>query len=132
MIWARGTRKVCLVAGVARGRSRSVVVVCVALCARHSRVRARQRIVRISSVIEVDVCPVRRVVARFAGRRERNRGMVWIGCTLPVRLMAAVAGGRQRCVVVVGVALRACHRCMRSRQREYRGVIEARRYPCGG
>ena len=132
MVRARCTGKVCLVAGVARGRSRSVVVVGVALGAWHSRVRARQRIIRIRSVIEVDVRPIRRVVTRFARGWECNRGMVWIGRTFPVRLVAAVAGGRQRCVVVVGVALRACHRCMRSRQREYRGVIEARRYPCGG
>ncbi len=42
-----------------------------------------------------------------------------------VRLMASVAGRRQRRVVVVYVAIRAGHRCVESRQRKSRlAVIE--------
>ena len=49
-----------------------------------------------------------------------------------VRLVAAVAGSGQRCVVVVGMARGTGHRCVSPGQRE-RGVvvIESRRCPRG-
>lgn len=56
--------------------------------------RARQRIVRIRGVIEVDVRPVSCAVARVAGRRECRSRVVRIGRSLPVRLMTPIAGRR--------------------------------------
>ena len=60
--------------------------------------------------------------------------MVGIRGAGEIRLMAAVAGRGQRCVVVVGVALRASHRGVGARQREGRGVViegGARPIRCG-
>jgi len=96
----------------------------VALHALQCRVRSRERVIRIRGVVEVDVGPIRRIVAGFARSGKRRGGMVGIGRALPVRLMAAVARRRQRRVVVICVALRARHRRMRSHQREDRRVIE--------
>ena len=95
-----------------------------ALHALQRRMRPRQRVIRVCGVVKVDVSPIRRVVARFAGSREPRGGMVGISRTLPVRLMAAVASRRQRRVVVVRVALRTRHRRMRSHQRKHRRMIE--------
>jgi len=56
--------------------------------------------------------------------------MRWIRCSIPVRLMAAVTGRRQGCVVVIGVACCAGHGGMSARQRECRrGMIERGRGP---
>ena len=96
-----------LVARVARGRRVGVVVVRVALRAGQRRVHARQRIVGVQCVIEVDVRPVGRCVAGIARGGEARSRMVGIRRAVPIRLVAAEAGCGQRRVVVVGVALRA-------------------------
>lgn len=123
------TLEVRLMARVARRRSRSVVVVCMALDALQGRVRSGQRIVRIGRMVEVDARPVRRAVACVASCRKRSSSVARIGCALPIRLMAAVARRRQSRVVVVRVALCARHSRMRPGQREYRSMIEGGRRP---
>lgn len=71
-------------------------------------------------MIEGCVEPVRGVVARLAGRGEELRlgGVPRIGGVVVVSLVAANAGGRKRCVVVVDVAVCALPRGngMRTRQ----------------
>jgi hypothetical protein len=46
-----------------------------------------------------------------------------------IRLVAGVAIGRHRCVVVIDMALRASQRGMKAGQGEYCRVIEGRRSP---
>jgi len=57
--------------------------------------------------------------------------MIRIRCARPIGLVTAIAVRRQRCVVVVGVALCARNSRVRSGQRKHRGVIEGRRAPRG-
>ncbi len=59
--------------------------------------------------------------------------MTGVGGAVEIRLVARVAIGGQRCVVVVHVALRARHAHVRARQRESRlRVVERRRAPAAG
>lgn len=58
--------------------------------------------------------------------------MIRIRGAIPVLLMASVTGSRQRCVVVVDVALHTGNACVSSCQWEYRGVIECCRRPARG
>ena len=74
-------------------------------------------------MVEGGSCPRRGGVARVARRREARRRVVRIRGPVVIRLMAAVAGSRQRRVVVVHVAAIACHARMRARQWESRGVV---------
>src|SRR5579863_3091142 len=57
--------------------------------------------------------------------------MIWICGSRPVCLVAPVAVGRERRVVIVGVALRAWDGGMSSGERKYRRMIECRWAPCG-
>jgi hypothetical protein len=84
---------------------------------------SRQRIVRIDGVIKIDVRPCGGVVARVAGGRKRNGGVIRIGCILEVRLMTAKARRRQCRVVVVHVALSAGNRRVRSGEWKRRVVV---------
>ena len=69
VIRIRRPREVGLVAAIAGGRQSRVVVVDMALRARHAHVRSRQR-ERSGVVIERGLGPGSRVMARFAGRGE--------------------------------------------------------------
>lgn len=71
-------------------------------------------------------------VARVTGRWESHGNVTRIRGPGEIRLMAAVAVGRQRRVVVIRVALRTSQCGMRSQQREYRRMIESRRSPVSG
>lgn len=63
-------------------------------------------------------------MARITSRREPSRCVVWIGGPGVIRLVTAIAGRGQRCVVAVHVALHAGDvRRVISRQRERRGVV---------
>ena len=108
---------------VARVTSRGcvgVVVVRVALRAGQRRMHARQRIIRVLRVVEVDVCPIRCGVARVARGWEASRSVVGIRRAVPIRLMATEARCGQSRVVVISVALRAGDRGVRARQWENR------------
>jgi hypothetical protein len=98
----------------------------VALHASQGRVHSSEWIIRIRSVIEVDGGPIARGVAGIARRRKASRHMARIVCLGPVALVTSETGNRQRCVVVVRVALRAGNRGMGASQREDRVVIECR------
>lgn len=100
-----------------------------ALRATQRRVRARQRVVGVERVIELRIQPVGRRVAGVAGVRQVERHVARIAAAREVRLVASEAVLRQRCVVSVRVALRACDRGMGARQGEHRRVIERRRHP---
>lgn len=102
-----------------------VVVVDMALRTGHSRVSARQGKDR--SVVEGGRCPVARGVAQGAVGRESSRDMGRVGCACEVCLVTSIAGGRQRRVVVVGVALCAGHGGVCARQRESGVVVIERR-----
>ena len=82
-------------------------------------------------MVEGGSCPRRGGVARVARRREARRRVVRIRGPVVIRLMAAVAGSRQRRVVVVHVATIAGHTGVRAGQRECRrAVIERCARPC--
>lgn len=64
-------------------------------------------------------------MAERAVRRETTRYVSRIRRAIEICLMAAVAGGGQRCVVIIYVALCAGHSNVRARERERsRAVIE--------
>ena len=129
-----GAREVRLVATVAVGRQRRVVVVRVARRTSHGDVRARQR-ERRRVVIKACSGPIRSAVASLARGWEARRSMRRIGGSVEICLVAADAGRRQRSVVRAGagVALHARHSGVETSQRERRGaVIKGRRCPVGG
>ena len=74
-------------------------------------------------VIERRASPCRGCVACITSGREPCCGMVGIRCSVPIRLVAAVAGGWQRRVVVIGVARRTGNGCVCARQREGRVAV---------
>lgn len=74
-------------------------------------------------VVERGSRPRRRGVARLACGGESCCGMVRVGRILIVRLVTGVAIGRNRCVVVVHVAICAGHRGMCACERESRVVV---------
>ena len=69
-------------------------------------------------VIERGACPRRSGVARVTSRWESSGLVVRIRSRVVVRLMAANAGGRQRCVVIVYVATGARHSRVKPSERE--------------
>jgi hypothetical protein len=69
-------------------------------------------------VVESSVEPAGRRMARSARGWEARAHVIRIGRPAVVLLMATIAIGRQRRVVVVHVTASARHRCVRSRQRE--------------
>lgn len=121
-----GPSIVCLVARVAGRRRPCIDVIYVTLDAIYRRVRAGKR-ERSVVVVERRSGPIRRRVACVAGRREPCGGMSRIGCTVPIRLVAAVACGGQCCVVVVHMALSTVEARVRSSERESRVVVIERR-----
>jgi len=77
-------------------------------------------------VIEGRARPARRVVAQRTRVREPGGDVIRIVRSLILGSVAAIAIGRNCRVVVIDVALRACHRGVRSRQREARVVVVER------
>lgn len=129
MIGIRGAGEIGLVARVAGRRRIHIAVIGVTLNAGQGRVHARQRVVRIQRVVEIDGSPVARVVARIARCRETSGSVPGIIRPGPVCLMAAEACRRECRVVVVGVTLHARKCCVNASEREYRSVVERRRGP---
>lgn len=74
-------------------------------------------------VIEHRAEPGTGVVASLARGRETSGDMVRVVRSLVIRLVAAIAGGRQRGVVVVHVALRAGDGYVETGERESRQVM---------
>jgi hypothetical protein len=118
-----GTREVRLVAAVAIGGQRWVVIVDVTLSAGDRHVRARQR-ERCLAVVKLRTTPGRGAVARRAGGREADHGMRGAICVVEVGLVASEAvGGKRAGVIVVDVALGAVDRHVGACQRELCGVV---------
>lgn len=115
-------------AGVAIGRHGCVVVIGVALRAGQSGMCAGQRKHR--CVIECGRSPVSGRVAQSAICREAGRHVSGVRGPGKIRLVAAVAGRWQRCIVVIGMATRARNSRMCAGQRESRVVmVKGRRRP---
>ena len=125
-----GSREVRLVTAIARRRQVIEVVVCVTLRAAHRCVRSRQGPVGKLGMVEIrHRRPGHICMAGIASGREVRRNVTRIIGAGEISLMAAVAVGGNRCVVVIGVALGAGQRGMEAQQREHRGVIEGGRSP---
>jgi len=123
-----GPGEVFVVASVAGGRQRSVVVIDMALRAGDLDVRAGEG-KRCLVVVETRPGPVGGAVASGAGSRKASRRVGWSVCLGVIRLVAAVAVLGERGEVVVGVAGRAGDGGMRAGQGEYGSVIEVRSSP---
>jgi hypothetical protein len=117
----RGTREIRLVTAVARRRQCRVVVIRVALRALQGCMCTRQREHR--SMIESGRSPGAGRVAQSAVRGEARSHVSGVRGPCEVSLVAPVAGRRQCCVVVVGMALRTGNGRMRTSQRERRRVV---------
>jgi hypothetical protein len=90
-------------------------------CANTIRVTVIRREIR---VIECRSRPGGRGMARIARCREARGLVIRIGGPVVIGSVATVAGGRQRRVVVIHVALRASHvGCVISGEREGRVVV---------
>ena len=109
VIGRSGPREICLVAGVARGGRRCVVVVRMALGAGHSGMHARQRIVRVKRVVEFGVIPVRCVVANSAIMRQAKGRVRRIGGVIEIHRMrvARIAVCRRSRKNIIGMAVGA-------------------------
>jgi len=66
-------------------------------------------------MIKVDVGPICRRMAGVACCGKPGCLVARVCRSTPIRLVAAVASGRKRAVVVIGVALCASQRCVCSR-----------------
>jgi hypothetical protein len=99
----------------------------------HGCMRSRQR-ERRGGVVEGRWLPRSRIVTGRTGVTEIVGRMMRTGRAAKVGGMARVAIRRSLTHVIANlVAIGAGHRCMRSRQREWRGgMIECRRRPAGG
>ena len=116
---------------IAIGVHQLVVPVGVACRALHGNMRTCQREAR-STMIERRRVPVGRRMTLRAIMVEVTRDMVRVRRPLEIGLMALIAIGIHQLVVAVGVACRALHGDVRTRQREARGtMIECRRVPVG-
>lgn len=105
MVGICGPCEIRLVAGIAGRRRSRVHVVHVALYAVHGRVCAGQWEWRVV-VIERCPSPRSRRMTSVTGGREARRRMVRVGGPVPVGRVTAIAVCRQRCEVIVRVALR--------------------------
>lgn len=92
-------------------------------------VHPRQGIVGVGCMVEIDVGPVRRGVARVTGGGETGCDVTRIIGPGEIGLVTAVAVGGKCGVVVVHVALRTWDGCMSAGQRKYRRMIERRAGP---
>jgi len=119
VIGVRGPCVIGLMARVAIGGHRCVVVIGVAGCTGNRDMSACER-ERRSRMIEGSPGPGRRVMARGAGRGKASGNMGRRIGRCKIRLVAAIARGGHRCVIVIGVARRAGYSGMRASQREGR------------
>ena len=87
-------------------------------------VRSGQGIVGIDRMVECDGGPVCSGMTGVARSGECGGDVIGVCSPCKVCLVAAVAGCRQCCVVVVGVALRTRDGSMRTGQRKCGGVIK--------
>jgi len=112
VIGIRCAFEVGLMTPIAGRRQCLVVIVRMALCARHSRVGSRER--KDCCVVERRRCPVRCCVAERAIRREPGCCVRGILGAVEVCLMTRVAVRRGRRVVVACMALRTLDGRVRS------------------
>jgi len=109
---------VSLMAAVAdRGKRSGVVIVHVALQARHGRVEASQWVMPVQGVVEQRVGPGGRVMARSAIVRQSQLHVRWIVAVDEVRRMARIALRRSSCEHIVDMASRALQGCVRTGER---------------
>ena len=113
----RGSGEVRLVAAIASGGQRCVVVVYMACSTGHGGVGAGQR-ERRGVVIKGGARPIRGAVACGARGWETGCCMRRTVGPCEIGLVAAIAGSGQRCVVVVGMARGASHGGVGAGQRE--------------
>lgn len=108
-----------IVVTVTAGALKDCVITRTGVAVRAGPIHASVRVAhREPGVVERCIGPVRRVVAGGAGRRETGCSVIGVICLLIIQLVAAVAIGRERRVVIVHVAICAGHVHMRPRQRE--------------
>jgi len=100
---ALGARKIRLVAAIACGGQRCVIVLRMARGTGHGGVRAGQW-ERCGVVIESGACPIRGAVASGARGGESGCCMRRTIGPVPIRRVAGIAVSGQCCVVVIGVA----------------------------
>jgi len=130
----RGLEIFQMAADTSRVRIRQVVVVVdVALRARHGRVSAGQR-ESCRGMVKRSLCPRSRVVALLTSCRETGLNVIRIRGAVEVFDMARSAIGRRADKLTIDVALRAGHADVRALQREFREgvVIEGRWIPRRG
>ena len=124
MIRVIGGGVIGLVARITVRRQSGVVVVHVALGARHLRVETRQG-ERRGVVVETRRDPGRRVVANVTLLRESGSDVIGAGGGLKIFQMAGDTRSVGQLVIVVDVALIALHGGMKASKRPARsGVIE--------
>ena len=127
----RGSVVVDLMARIAVGRQRGVVIVDVAACARNRHMGARQGK---GGVVVIEACrnPRGCAVADLTLLREPGSDVVGVRRTLEILEMAAYTGRASQVVIVIDMALRTLQRRMGASQREAGSrVIEACRHPRG-
>jgi hypothetical protein len=117
-----GSVEVRLMASVACGRSRCVVVVGVALRAGEGRMHPCQRVVGVDGMVEGDGSPVCGGVASGACGGEARGYVIGVCRCCKVSLMASIAGRWQSRVIVIGVALSASKASMSSCQGKSRMI----------
>lgn len=123
---------VLLMTAIAGGRERGVVVVHMAVGARHGSVGASQRKWRVV-VIERGTRPRRGVVAGIAGLGKTARYVVRVCRALEIFEVAGDTSGAGEPVISVHVALRALQRAMRPGKSESCGsVVEGCSQPGNG
>ena len=129
VIWICRSREVRLVTGVAICRSTGKDVIDMALIAGYCHVSARER-EGCAVVVEGSAGPGSCGVAGVACGGEAGCGMVRIGRSIPIRLMAAITCCGKCRVVIVHVARSTRSGHMGAGQREWCAVvIEGRRAP---
>lgn len=99
------------------------LIVHVALVAGHIHVRASQRELRRSIVVELCPCPRRSRVAHSASRRKTGCAVIWIHGVVEILEMAAGAVGRDGGIVPAHMALRARHADVRPGQGKLRQIM---------
>ena len=117
MVGTGRAREVLLVAAIASGRCTRVIVVCVALSARHTCVRSRQRIIRIDRVIKARSRPVGGRVTSAAVMGKSKLHMRGIITARKICRVARIAISRRSREHIVDMACRTWKRRMHPGQR---------------
>ena len=125
----RGPSEIRLVAAVAIGWQRGVVVIRMARSAGNGSMCTRQR-ERRGVVIKCRSGPVSSRVTSGTRGREASSNVIGIGCPGKIRFVASIAVGGHSRVVVIGMTCCAGDSRVRAGQRERRVVVvEGRRRP---